>query len=378
MIPYGRQFLDDDDIQAVVEVLKGDWLTQGPHVPAFEEACARFCGASNGVALSSGTAALHAACSCLDLRPGDEVITSPITFLASVNAPFHCGGTPVFADVQPDTVNLSPEAFERAITPRTRAVIPVHFAGHPCDMDRINAIADRHGIRVIADAAHALGAMYKERKIGELAWMSALSFHPVKHITTGEGGMVLTGELTDRLRSFRHHATTKDPQLMSRNEGPWYYEMLEPGYNYRITDIQCALGLSQLKKAERFIARRRELASLYNRLLGESDLLRTPVERADCRSAYHLYVVRLDLDRLRITRGQVFEAMKEAGIGCQIHYIPVHLQPYYVQRLGVVSCPEAERYYQECLTLPLYFGLNDGEVHQVCEVLLQILEQGKA
>jgi UDP-4-amino-4,6-dideoxy-N-acetyl-beta-L-altrosamine transaminase len=381
MIPYGRQYLDDDDVRAVVEALKSDWLTQGPRIDAFEEAVASYCGARWGVAFSSGTAALHAACACLDLSPGDEVVTSPITFLASANAPYHCGAKPVFADVEEDTVNLSPASLEAVVTPRTRAVIPVHFAGHCCDMDAIQDVARRHSLTVVADAAHALGAEYRGRKVGELSEMAVLSFHPVKHITTGEGGMVL-GECPDlrkRLQSFRHHAIVRDPSRLQRDEGAWYYEMRAPGFNYRITDVQCALGLSQLEKADRFIARRRELAALYDSLLAESDLVRTPAVREDCRAVYHIYVARLNPERLSISRREVFEKMREAGIGCQIHYIPVHLQPFFASHLGTApgDCPEAERYYEQCLTLPLFYTLKDDEVRFVSRTLLEILEAGR-
>lgn len=381
MIPYGRQFLDDDDIRAVTAVLKSDRLTQGPVIPQFEAALASFCGAPHAVALSSGTAALHAACSCLDLAEGDEVIVPPLTFLATVNAPFLCGATPVFADVEEDTGNLSATALERAITPRTRVVIPVHFAGHPCDMDAIESVARRYGLHVITDAAHALGALYKEKRIGELSEMAVLSFHPVKHITTGEGGMVLMreAEYRDRIVSFRHHSVIRDPGKLTRNDGPWYYEMSSPGYNYRITDMQCALGMSQLEKANEFIDRRRQIAALYDRLLGSSDLLDLPVERSYGRSSYHIFVIRLRLDRIRITRREVFDRMLRAGISCQVHYIPVHLQPFYSERLGTKrgDYPVAERFYERCLTLPLYYSLAEAEVGFVAETLLAILESGR-
>ena len=381
MIPYGRQFLDDDDIRVVTEVLRSDRITQGRMIDRFEEALATYCGARDAVALSSGTAALHAACACLELGEGDEVIVPPLTFLATVNAPFLCGATPVFADVEEDTGNLSAAAMQKAITPRTRAVIPVHFGGHPCDMGAIGAVAREHDLRVITDAAHALGASYKECRVGELSEMAVLSFHPVKHITTGEGGMVLLRDtaLRERLVSFRHHSITRDPERLTRNDGPWYYEMLSPGYNYRITDIQCALGLSQLEKADRFVARRRELAALYDALLGASDLLDVPVERPDCRSSYHIYVIRLRLERLKITRGEVFDRMALAGIGCQVHYIPVHLQPFYAKRLGTGrgDFPAAEQFYERCLSLPLFYSLTEEEVGLVAETLLEIVESGR-
>jgi UDP-4-amino-4,6-dideoxy-N-acetyl-beta-L-altrosamine transaminase len=376
-IPYGRQYVDEQDVRAVAEALASDWLTQGPRVDAFEEEMAAYCGASWGVAFSSGTAALHAACAALDLEPGDEVITSPITFVASANAPYHCGAKPVFADVEDDTVNLSPAAFEAAITPRTRAVIPVHFAGHPCEMDAIREIAARSGLRVVTDAAHALGAIYRGRRIGELSDLCVLSFHPVKHITTGEGGMVLGDDLAwrERLRRFRHHDIVR-----SGTEGPWFHELHRPGFNYRLTDFQSALGSSQLKKVDRFVARRRELAALYEALLGGSDLLRTPRERSGCAASYHLYVVRLRLERLGVSRRDVFEKLHAAGIACQVHYIPVHLQPFYVEHLGTArgDCPVAENYYRECLTLPLYYALRDEEVRYVADTLLEILEGSRA
>ena len=375
-IPYGRQYIDEDDIQAVVDVLRGDWLTQGPEVDAFEESVAAACGARWGVAFSSGTTALHAACTLLDLEPGDEVITSPITFAATAHAAHHCGGRPVFADVEDDTINLSPEACERAITPRTKALLPVHFAGHPCDMDALGELARRAGVRVIADAAHALGARHRGARVGELCELSVLSFHPVKHITTGEGGMVLGHDPRDRerLRRFRHHNIVR-----RESEGPWFHEIEAPGFNGRITDFQCALGRSQLAKLDRFVARRRELAAHYEAQLGGSDLVSAPREREGMASSVHLYVVRLALERLAVTRRQVFEALRNAGIGCQVHYIPVHLQPCYREPLGTGpgDCPVAERYYEECITLPLFYGLEDEEVAYVAQTLLAILEAGR-
>jgi UDP-4-amino-4,6-dideoxy-N-acetyl-beta-L-altrosamine transaminase len=379
-LPYGRQWIDEEDIKAVVEVLRSDWITQGPKIAEFEEKFANYCGSKYAVAVSSGTAALHIACLAAGIKSGDEVITSPITFVASSNCILYCGAKPVFADIQPDTFNIDPEEIQSKITEKTKAIIPVHFAGHPVEMEEISQIAKQNNLLIIEDACHALGAQWKDssgkwQKIGNCSHsdMAIFSFHPVKHITTGEGGMVTTNseELYERLKLFRTHGITKDPKRLKENHGPWYYEMHQLGYNYRITDFQCALGIKQLEKLDDFIKRRRQIATLYNKDLGDMEEIITPQERKDVRSSYHLYVIQLNLERLKATRKDIFENLKKERIGVQVHYIPVHLQPYYQKTLNYKKgdLPKAEKYYERTITLPLFPKMTDSEVERVVEVL---------
>lgn len=392
-IPYARQDLNDDDIQAVVEVLKGDWLTQGPTIAAFEDAIAERVGAKHGIAVATGTAALHAACHAAGVGPGDEVITTPITFAASGNCALFLGADVRFADIRPDTYCMDPSKLAAAITPRTKAVIPVDYTGQPCDMDEINAIADRHGLTVIADSAHALGATYKGRPVGSLTHMSTFSFHPVKHVAMGEGGLIATDDdaLAAELRLFRTHGITNDagrmtlPAQAADNEAgrggahnaegraPWYYEMQVLGPNYRITDMQCALGLSQLGRLDRFLARRRAIAARYTAAFSESPLIVTPHQEPDRENSWHLYMLRLVLKRMTKTRRQVFEELRARGIGVHVHYIPLHLQPYYRDRFGTGrgDFPESEAFYDAALTIPLFPAMTDAEVGRVIETILE-------
>lgn len=389
-IPYGRQWLDEDEIEAVCRVLRSDWITQGPTIQAFEEAMASRCGARYAVAVATGTAALHCACFAAGIGPGDEVVTSPLTFVASANAVLYLGGRPVFADVEEDTGLIEPDEIERRITPRTKAIIPVDFAGHPTNLDAIKDIASRHRLMVIEDGAHALGATYKGCRVGTLADATIFSFHPVKHITTGEGGMVLTDdpELCDRLRRFRNHGITRNPvQFESRDlafaaddaghdPNPWYYEMRDLGFNYRITDFQSALGLVQLRKLDAFLKRRREIVFAYTRAFTELEGVRVPIEREYAESAWHLYVLKCDREVLRVSRGEIFRALRAAGLGVNVHYIPVYYHPYY-RRLGyrLGECPRAERYYDEAISLPLFPRMTDAEVEFVIAAVGKVVEQ---
>lgn len=363
-IPYGRQSIDEDDIQAVVDVLRGDFLTTGPSVSDFEKEVCEYTGAKYAVAIANGTAALHAACFAAGIGEGDEVITTPITFAASSNCVLYCGGTPVFADINPATYNIDPEDIRRKITDKTKAIIPVHFTGQPCDMDEIHAIAKEHGLIVIEDAAHALGADYKGNKIGSMSDMTIFSFHPVKHITTGEGGMIMTNDekLYERLVLFRSHGITRNEELMTKNEGGWYYEQLELGFNYRITDIQCALGVSQLRKLDAFVARRRELVERYNEAFATVDGITCPYQAEGCNNSWHLYVVQVE------NRKEVYDKLQAAGIHVNVHYIPVYKHPYY-QKNGYadVCCKNAEELYAHMISLPLYPGLTDEEQDYVIE-----------
>mgnify|MGYP004533860387 FL=1 len=370
-IPYGRQYVDDEDIEEVVKVLKSDFLTTGPVIEEFEKKVADYVGAKYAVAVANGTAALHSACYAANIGKGDEVITTPITFAASSNCAFYCGAVPVFADIDPKTYNIDPSDVEKKITDRTKAIIAVHFTGQPCDMERIHEIANKHGLIVIEDAAHALGAVYEGKKVGSLSEMTTFSFHPVKHITTGEGGMVLTNhqELYERLKLFRAHGITREEHLLRKNDGPWYYEQLDLGYNYRITDIQCALGISQMKKLPYFLERRKEIAERYQEAFADCDNIQCPYQKPGCENAWHLYVIRIKGGK----RKEVFEKLREAGIGVNVHYIPVYQHPYY-QEHGYkdISCPNAEQYYEEAISLPIYPALKEAEQEYVIETVQKI------
>jgi len=376
MLPYGHQWLDDEDIAAVVEVLRSDWLTTGPKVDEFERAFAETVGVREAVAVSSGTAALHAAMYAIGIGPGDEVIVPAMTFAASANCVVFQGGVPVFADVSPDTLLLDPAQVEARITPRTKAIIAVDYAGQPCDYDALRSIAYRHGLTLVADACHALGGTYKGRPVGSLADLSVFSFHPVKHITTGEGGMITTDDpqLARRVRIFRNHGITSDHRQREQ-QGSWFYEMVDLGYNYRITDIQCALGLSQLRKLSAWVKRRQEIAQRYDVAFSEVPAVRPLGVRAEVSPAYHLYVVRLDLTRLQVTREQVFAALRAEGIGVNVHYIPVHLHPFYRKRFGTGPglCPVAEAVYEQIISLPIFPQMTDADVDDVVKAMRKVL-----
>lgn len=376
VLSYGRQLIDENDVQAVVEVLKSSYLTCGPKIDEFESAVADYVGARYAVALNSGTAALHAACYAAGIGAGDEVITTPMTFAASANCVLYMGGRPVFADIKPDTYNIDPQDIERKITPRTKAIIPVHFTGQPAELDEINEAAKKHNLIVIEDAAHALGAEYKDRKIGSIGDMTIFSFHPVKHITTGEGGMVTTNNksLYERLKMFRTHGITRDTDKLIENHGPWYYEMLDLGYNYRLTDIQAALGLSQLKKLDRFIERRIEIVDKYNKEFSGMDEIIVPYQKEGCFSAWHLYIIRLRLGQLKADRRQVFEALQSEKIGVNVHYIPVYYHPHY-KSLGYEKgiCPNSEKLYNEIMTLPLHPSMTDKDAEDVIRALKKVI-----
>lgn len=374
MIPYGKQTIEQDDIQAVVDVLKSDFLTTGPKIAEFEQTVADYVGAKYAVAISNGTSALHAACFAAGIGPGDEVITTPLTFAASANCVLYCGGTPVFADVDPKTYNIDPEDIRRKITDRTKAIIAVHLAGQPCDMDAIHSIAREYGLIVIEDGAHALGSVYKGKKVGSMSDMTTFSFHPVKPITTGEGGMIVTDneDFYKKMILFRSHGITRDDSMMTRNDGPWFYQQFDLGYNYRITDIQCALGCSQMKKLDRFLARRKEIVARYNEAFADCDNIITPYQLSDTESGWHLYIVQVK----NCDRRQVFENMREKGIGVNVHYIPVYMHPYY-QEHGYenVHCANAEEIYSHIISLPLYPGLTFEQQDYVIDALKSLCKE---
>ena len=374
MIPYGKQTIEQDDIQAVVDVLKSDFLTTGPKIAEFEQTVADYVGAKYAVAISNGTSALHAACFAAGIEPGDEVITTPLTFAASANCVLYCGGTPVFADVDPKTYNIDPEDIRRKITDRTKAIIAVHLAGQPCDMDAIHSIAREHGLIVIEDGAHALGSVYKGKKVGCLSDMTTFSFHPVKPITTGEGGMIVTDneDFYKKMVLFRSHGITRDDSIMTRNDGPWFYQQFDLGYNYRITDIQCALGCSQMKKLDRFLAQRKKIVARYNEAFADCDNIITPYQLSDTESGWHLYIIQVK----NCDRRQVFEAMREKGIGVNVHYIPVYMHPYYQEHgYETVHCANAEEIYSHIISLPLYPGLTFEQQDYVIDALKSLCKE---
>ncbi|MBN2581625.1 MAG: UDP-4-amino-4,6-dideoxy-N-acetyl-beta-L-altrosamine transaminase [Planctomycetes bacterium] len=394
MLGYGRQYVDDADVHAVEAVFRSSHLTQGPRIGEFERAVCDFVGAHHAVAACNGTAALHIACLAAGLGPGDEVVTSPITFVASSNCAAYCGAHPVFADVDPRTYNLSPESLAGKINERTRAVVPVHFAGQSCDMQAIAEVVReaerRYGrkITIIEDASHALGSKHRGEWVGDCRFsdMATLSFHPVKHITTGEGGMVLTqdDELARRLARFRSHGITstpsefanddvpwQDPEAAERKANPWYYEQIDLGFNYRITDLQCALGVSQMTKLEGFMARRREIVDRYNEAFRNVARVVTPHEEPFNDSNFHLYVLLFDFEAIGVPRAEFVPMLRTRGIQTQVHYIPVHLQSYYRRHFGTRpgDCPNAEAYYRQALSIPLYPALTDDDVERVIDVI---------
>ena len=374
-IPYGTQSIDNGDIRAVSSVLRSEFLTQGPNVAEFEHKLAKYCKAKYAVAMNSGTSALHAACFAAGIGKGDEVITSPITFVASANCVLYCGGTPAFADIENDGSGLvSIDQIKKKITPKTKAIIPVDYAGHPCDMDEINRIARKNGLIVIEDAAHSLGASYKGKKTGSLADMTILSFHAVKHITTGEGGAVLTNDKKyyDILLKFRTHGITR----AVKGPGPWYYEMQYLGFNYRITDFQCALGISQLKKLDRFIKIRKRIAAAYNKAFSHVDGISTPVEKDFATSSYHLYPIRIGKTLSR-NKEQIFNDLRAAGLGVNVHYIPVPLQPYYRKKFGFKKgdFPNAESFYESEISLPLHQKMTQSDIDRVIKAVTDTINK---
>lgn len=383
-IPYGCQDISQADIDAVVEVLRSDWITQGPALERFEQLVADCCGAKYAVAVSSATAALHIACLAAGLDPGDILWTSPNTFVASANCGRYCGAEVDFVDTDPKTYNLSPDTLEKKLAEAQaqgklpKVVIPVHLAGQSCEMETIARLAQEYGFRVIEDASHGIGGQYKGKPVGccQYSDMAVFSFHPVKIITTGEGGMVLTNQeaLYQRLIRLRTHGITRDPELMTEmSHGGWYYQQLELGFNYRMTDIQAALGASQMQRLDKFVKQRQFLAERYDRLLQDLPLT-LPWQHPDTKSSWHLYVIRLKLDKISKTHRQVFEELRRAKIGVNLHYIPVHTQPYY-QQLGFKygDFPQSEQYYQEAISIPLYYGLKECNQERVVNTIREAL-----
>ena len=381
MIGYGHQYIDDSDIEAVMNVLKSDYLTQGPSVTKFEQKICEITGAKYCVAVSNATVGLHIAVAALELQEGAEGITTPNTFLASSNCMVYNNVKPVFADIDSVSYNINPVEIEKHITAKTKLLIPVHFAGLPCEMEKISSIAKKNNLYVIEDAAHAIGSQYADGSyVGNCKYsqMTVFSFHPVKTITTGEGGAVTTNDekLYKKLCMLRSHGTTKDENLLTKNPGPWYYEMQSLGFNYRMTDMQAALGVSQLNKLEFFKKRRREVVAMYNKAFAGMKFLKTPVEPENVCSCFHLYATQIDYSALGKTRTQVMQELREKGIGTQVHYIPVSTQPYYKNTFGYTDgdYPVAEKYYEQELSLPLYPGLSDDDVNSVIKAVKEVIK----
>jgi perosamine synthetase len=380
LLPYGRQSIDAVDIQAVVEVLKSDWLTTGPKIGEFEEKFAEWVGARHAVSFSSGTAALHGAAFAAGLGPGDEAITTPMTFCATANCVLYQGATPVFADVSPDTLNLDPGAVTRKLTSKTKAVIAVDYAGHPAALDELGRLAKEHGALLIEDACHALGAESRGKRVGGIADMTAFSFHPVKHLTTGEGGMVTTNDagLAETLRRFRNHGISSEARERQQ-AGQWFYEMVLLGFNYRLTDIACALGLSQLERLDANLARRREIAAQYNAAFASLPGVTVPAVREGVNPAWHLYPIRLKLETLTAGRGEVFRALRAENLGVNVHYIPVHQHPYYRELFqsgtsSRLSYPVAEDAYERLISLPMFHSMTAQDVEDVIHAVGKVLE----
>jgi UDP-4-amino-4,6-dideoxy-N-acetyl-beta-L-altrosamine transaminase len=368
-IPYGSQWIDEKDIDAVVETLKSDFLTTGPKIKEFEDTFADYVDAKYAVAIANGTAALHAATYAAGIKEGDEVITTPITFAATANSILYQNATPVFADIDPETYNIGPESIKDNITEKTKAIIPVHYTGQPCDMEKIKEIAAKNDLIIIEDGAHAVGATYKDQKIGSIGDMTTFSFHPVKNMTTGEGGMITTDskELYDKLMKFRTHGITKDEsEYINSSDGNWYHEQQGLGYNYRITDIQAALGITQLKRLDKFLTRRREIVNRYNNEFKDIEGLIIPEQLENTNSAWHIYVLQLELEKLTADRKEIFKSLREKNLGVNVHYIPVYFHPYY-HNLGYEKgiCPKAEKLYERIITIPLYPKMNDQQVNDV-------------
>nr|WP_320026572.1 UDP-4-amino-4,6-dideoxy-N-acetyl-beta-L-altrosamine transaminase [uncultured Acetobacterium sp.] len=379
-LSYGKQYIDQADINAVVEILKSDFLTTGPQIEAFEKSVANYVGAKYAVAVSSGTAGLHMACYAAGITKGDEVIVPAMTFAATANCVVYCDGTPVFADINERNYNIDPKEIEKKITSKTKAIIPVDFTGQAVDMDEIIKIAKKNNLMIIEDSAHALGSEYKGKKIGTKADMTVFSFHPVKPITTGEGGMVVTDDehLYKKMLLFRSHGITRDSELLTDNDGPWYYEQIELGYNYRITDIQCALGISQMKKLNSFLTRRRAIVKRYQEAFSDVAEIITPYEEDYSNSGWHLYIIKLNLDRLKVDRKEFYLALHAENIGVNVHYLPVYLHPYYMS-LGYKKglCKNTEQLYERIITLPLFPSMSDQDVEDVIRGVIKVINYYK-
>jgi len=376
-IGYGHQYIDDADIQAVVDVLKSDYLTCGPKIDEAEEKLCRITGAKHAVLIANGTAALHAICFAAGIGEGDEVITTPITFAASANCALYCGGKPVFADINPETYNIDPDQIEKCITNKTKAVVAVDFTGQAVEINRIKALCDQHGLVFVEDAAHSLGTKYDGKPVGSIADMTEFSFHPVKTCTAGEGGAITTNddELYKKLLLFRTHGITRNPAWMNKEpEGGWYYQQIDLGYNYRMTDIQAALLSSQLDKLDMFATRRKELVKRYNEAFSKMPEITVQKEIPESDTVRHLYILQFNLEMLKCGRREIFDALQAEGVGVNVHYIPTYTFPYY-QKLGykMGACPNAEKLYERMVSIPLYYGLTNEQQDKVIEAVQKVI-----
>ncbi len=376
---YGKQHIDWCDIFSVIKVLRSNFLTQGPKVAELEKVICDYTGAKYCVALANGTAALHIAMLALDVKNGDEVLTSPNTFLASANCALYVAATPKFADIDPETACISVEEIKKNLSAKTKVLIPVHFAGQSCDMKAIKKIADEKSLFIVEDAAHAIGSEYDGSKVGSCKYsdMTIFSFHPVKNMTTGEGGAITTNDekIYKKLLSLRSHGMTKDPNILTKNDGPWYYEMHEPGFNYRLTDIQAALGVSQFRKLDKFAKRRREIVEFYRKEFAADDRFSFLKEREYSKACFHLFPLLINFEKVKSSKKEIFVKLQERGLNLQIHYIPVHLQPFY-KTLGFKEgdFPLAEKYYQQTISLPLYYGLKDSDLVEIVSIVKEIVK----
>ena len=377
-LPYGTQWLDEKEIDEVVDSLKSNWITTGPKMRKFEEEFKHFKGSKYAVAVNSGTAALHISTSSINIKPGDEVITTPMTFVASANCIVYRGGTPVFADVKKDTYNIDPKEIEKKITKKTKAILPVHFTGQPCDMDEISEIAYDHDLYVIEDAAHAIDAEYKGKKIGNISDLTTFSFHPVKNITTAEGGMVTTNndDINEKLLMFRTHGISRDAVKRFRKSGDFYYDMQCLGFRYNLSELHASLGIHQLDKLESFQRRRREIVKIYNRELPNIECVKIPFVKNDIKHSWHLYVIQLELEKLKVDRDHIFKALREENIGVNVHYIPVHYHSYYRNKFSLKKgiLPNVEWLYPRIITIPIFPRMSDDDVFDVINALEKVVK----
>jgi len=380
-LPYGKQWLDDAEIDEVLDTLKSDWITTGPKMRYFEDKFKKFIGSKYAVAVNSGTAALHISTSSIDIKPGDEVITTPLTFVASANCVVYRGGTPIFADIKKDTYNIDPDEIKKKITPKTRAIIPVHFAGQPCDMDEISKIAEENNLYVIEDAAHAIDAEYKGKKIGIISDLTIFSFHPVKNITTAEGGMVTTNndELYEKLLMFRTHGISKDAGKRFGKSGGFYYDMKYLGFRYNLSELHASLGIHQLDKLESFQKRRSEIIKIYNQEFQNLEGITIPFVKKDVKNSWHLYVIQVNLEKLKVNRDYIFKALREENIGVNVHYIPVHYHSFYQNKFGLKKgiLPNVEWLFPRLLTIPLFPRMSDDDVYDVINAIQKVIKYYK-
>ena len=377
-LPYGSHWLDDKEINEVINTLKSNWITTGPKMRIFEENFKKMRGSKYAVAVNSGTAALHISTSSIEINPGDEVITTPMTFVASANCIVYRGGTPVFADIKNDTYNIDPLDIRKKITPKTKAIIPVHFTGQPCDMDEIQEIAEEYNLYIIEDAAHAIDAEYKGKKIGIISDLTTFSFHPVKNITTAEGGMVTTNndDLYDKLLMFRTHGISRDSVKRFGKSGGFYYDMQYLGFRYNLSELHASLGIHQLDKLESFQKRRREIVKIYNRELQNIEEIVVPYVKKDVKHSWHLYIIQLELDNLKVDRDFIFKALREENIGVNVHYIPIHYHSYYNKKFKLKKriLPNVEELFPKIITIPLFQKMSDDDVYDVINALEKVIK----